>query len=81
MFYMSQLTIYLDEHTSKLLKSHVKASGDSVSRWIAGAIRKRAEKEWPADILAIFGTWSDDDIPDAKKLRKGYGADLPREKF
>lgn len=78
---MSQITIYLDEETEKLLRSQVKASGESASKWIADAIKKRASKEWPADVIAILGTWKDGDFPDASELRKGHGKDVPREKF
>src|SRR5882757_7242096 len=68
--YMSQITIYLDDETEKLVKQHVKGSGESASKWIAGAIQKRARSEWPADVLAVFGSWKDDDYPSAAKLRK-----------
>ena len=78
---MSQITIYLDDKTEKVLKSQVKALGESASKWIATAIKKRAQTEWPADVLALFGSWKDSDFPDSSKLRKNYGKDLPREKF
>jgi hypothetical protein len=78
---MGQITIYLDDDTAKLLKSRVKASGESASKWITVAIKKRAQTEWPADVLALFGSWKDKDFPDATELRKGYGADVPRERF
>ena len=79
--YMSQITIYLDDETAKVLWSQVKASGESASRWIAGAINKRAHAEWPADVLALLGSWNDSEFPDAKQIRKGYRTDAPREKF
>lgn len=78
---MSQITIYLDEDTAKLLKSQVEASGESASKWISEAIRKRARTEWPADVLALLGSWKDIDFPEAEQLRKGYGQDARREKF
>lgn len=77
---MGQVTIYLDDETERLVREHVKASGESTSKWIAEAVKKRAKSEWPADILALFGTWKDDDFPDAKELRH-TAADLPREEF
>ena len=78
---MSQLTIYLDDDTAKLLKSQVKSSGDSASKWIADAIRKRARTEWPPNVLALLGSWKDSDFPDAEQIRQGYGDDAPREEF
>jgi hypothetical protein len=78
---MGQITIYLDDDTEKLVKRHVKASGESASKWIAAAIQKRARSEWPADVLALLGSWKDSDFPDATKLRRGYGTDFPREKL
>lgn len=78
---MSQITIYLDAETEGILKRQVKVSGQSASKWIAEAIHKRAQEEWPADVLALFGSWKDDDFPDAKELRKGYGSDVRREKI
>jgi hypothetical protein len=79
--YMGQITIYLDDETEKLVKSHVQASGESASKWIAEAVRKRARNEWPADILSLFGSWNDNDFPDAEELRKGYGRDAAREEL
>jgi hypothetical protein len=78
---MGQITIYLDDETERLVKRHVKSSGESASRWIAEAVRKRASDEWPADILALFGTWKDEDFPDTSTLRARYGNDVPREAF
>lgn len=79
--YMGQITIYLDDETEKLVERHVKGSGVSTSKWISEAVRKRVQSEWPADVLALFGSWKDEDFPDADELRKGYGEDIPREKL
>jgi len=79
--YMGQITIYLDDDTERLVKRHVKGSKESASRWIAEAVRRRALAEWPADLLALFGSWKDDDFLDAAKLRTNPGADAPREEL
>ncbi|MES1258021.1 MAG: CopG family transcriptional regulator [Acidobacteriota bacterium] len=76
---MGQITIYLDDDTEKLVRRHVKISGESTSKWIAEAVRRRVSREWPADVLALFGSWKEDDFPDAGDLRKGYGRDVKRE--
>ena len=78
---MGQITIYLDDETERLVKRHVKGSGESTSKWICEAVRQRARSEWPVDILSLFGSWKDVDFPDPDELRKGYGADVPREDF
>ncbi len=67
---MGQVTIYLDDDTERLVRHHVQASGESASKWVAEAIKKRVRSEWPADVLALFGSWKDDDFPDLKELRQ-----------
>ena len=79
--YMAQLTVYLDDRTEKVLKTHVESSGESASKWVAEAVRRRVNSEWPANILALFGSWKDEDFPDASELRDGYGKDVRRENF
>jgi hypothetical protein len=77
---MPQITIYLDDETSKLVRRAARQAGESASKWVADAIRRRTRTEWPADVLAILGSWGPD-FPDASALRKGYGEDATREKL
>ena len=77
---MGQVTIYLDDQTERLVRDHVKSSGESASKWIAEAVRRRAKSEWPADVLALFGSWKDQDFPDPKDLQHSV-PDLLRENF
>lgn len=77
---MGQVTIYLDDDTERLVQRHVQASGESASKWITEAIKKRARSEWPADVLALFGTWHDEDFPGTEQLRQDT-PDLPGEKL
>ena len=74
---MAQITIYLDDETEALLKAAVKASGQSQSRWIAEAVERRARSEWPASVLALFGSWPD--FPRAEELRADQPPDVARE--
>ena len=60
---MGQLTIYLDDQTEQLVRAHAEAAGESVSKWVAEAVRKRASREWPADVIALLGSWKDEDSP------------------
>ncbi len=78
---MGQITIYLDDETERLLKRSVRSSGESASKWIADAVRKRAGNEWPADLASLFGSWKDCDFPDALHGRKGLGRDVKRERL
>lgn len=78
---MGQLTIYLDDDTGRILKRSIKSSGESASKFIAEAIRKRVRSEWPAEIRDLLGSWKNSDFPAAKTLRKGYGRDVKRETF
>ena len=78
---MPQLTIYLDEDSAALVEKAVKSTGISKSKWIAEAIRLRAREEWPPEFLALAGAWKDEDFPSLAEIRKGYGTDVPREKF
>ena len=75
---MPQLTIYLDSETDQLVREASRLSGEPASKWIADAIRKRVRHEWPADVLAILGTWPADH-PEPGELRSGLGEDVPRE--
>jgi len=78
---MAQVTIYLDEKTEQLMKKHVQASGESTSKWVAEAVRKRVLSEWPADVLSLLGSWKEVDLPKEADLRSGYGADAAREEL
>jgi hypothetical protein len=64
---MGQITIYLDDETSALVKAGVKASGVSQSQWIAEAVRQRARGEWPASVRALAGAWPD--FPTTEEIR------------
>ena len=76
---MAQITIYLEDDILALVKAVTKSAGTSQSKWIAEAVRLRARKEWPADVLAAAGTWTD--FPTAEQIRKTQGADVTRERF
>ena len=78
---MAKITIYLDKETEQLVRRHVKRSRESMSKLVSEAIRRRALREWPGDILALFGSWKHEDFPDAAALRKGSGSEVWREKL
>ncbi len=74
---MSQLTIYLDDESSRSARAAAAAAGVSVSRWISDLIRQRAGTEWPQDIATLAGCWPD--FPLAEDLRQGHPSDTERE--
>jgi hypothetical protein len=76
---MAQITIYLDNETSALIKAAVKQAGVSQSQWIAEAVRLRVRKEWPASVRALAGAWRD--FPTAEQIRKRQTQDTPRERL
>jgi hypothetical protein len=74
---MGQITLYLDADTERTLKAEATASGVSLSRWVAGAIRAQAGDRWPASVAALAGAWAD--LPEVEALRAAEGEDVPRE--
>jgi hypothetical protein len=76
---MAQIRIYLEDEVLALVKAATKDAGISQSKWIAEAVRLRAKKERPADVLAAAGTWTD--FPTAEEIRKGQRVDVSRGKL
>jgi hypothetical protein len=74
---MSQLAIYIDEQLAKKLDKAVKASGKSKSKWVAGAIEKSLQDQWPDGFFDLAGTWDDDLGPDEIMSRIRTGMDKP----
>jgi hypothetical protein len=76
---MPQSTIYLDDDVLHQVDAATKSSGISRSKWIADAVRLRANKEWPEAVRALAGAWAD--FPTVEQIRRSYGSDTRREKF
>lgn len=74
---MAQVTLYLDEETSRRAREAAAAAGRSMSQWVAEAIRSRIGSEWPADVRALAGCWPD--LPTAEELRRSTATDAARE--
>ncbi len=70
--------IYLDDKTELLARKAAEAEGISLSKWIAGVIRKNTGTEWPKDILELAGTWPED-FPEVEELRRNQPSDIERE--
>ena len=74
---MGQVTIYLDSETEKRLTSVIKNGGISKSRWIADLIKEKVATNWPGNVVALAGAWSD--LPTADEIRENLGEDAKRE--
>jgi hypothetical protein len=74
---MPQLNLYVDEATHRRIKKSAKASGVSLSKWVAACVREKTASEWPAEVLALSGAWKD--FQALEDIRKTRGKDLPRE--
>ena len=75
---MAQVTIYLDDDTLLRMRTAAERAGVSMSAWLAHLVRERTRTEWPPDVVALAGAWSD--LPAASDLR-GHAKDLPRAKL
>ena len=62
---MAQLSLYLDKETERTARKAAKASGLSVSRWVATLIREKTAREWPSSVVNLVGAWADDKLIDA----------------
>ena len=76
---MSQVTLYLDDETCDKVRTAAKSAGQSMSQWVADAIRARMASEWPAGVRKLAGAWPD--LPTADELRVAEPDDAPREEL
>ena len=76
---MGQVTVYLDDQTEMQMNAAVKASGESKSKWVARVIREKSGAEWPQEVKAIAGTWTD--FPTVEIIRQSSARDSERESF
>lgn len=75
---MGQITIYLDSEIENKMKTAVKASDLSVSKWIANLIKEKISTEWPQDVVNLAGSWKDE-FPSLQEIRSGQAVDSSRE--
>ena len=80
---MTQLAIYIDDQLATRLDKAVTASGKSKSKWVAEAIEKSLQDEWPDGFFDLAGSWEDDVGPEEilKRIRKGMEKPEKREKL
>ena len=80
---MSQLAIYIDDQLAERLDKVVKASGKSKSRWVADAIKRSLQDQWPEGFFELAGSWEDDVGPEEimSRIRRGMEEAEGREKL
>lgn len=80
---MTQLTIYIDNNLSKRLDKATKSSGKSKSKWVAEAIEKSLNDQWPQGFFSLAGSWKDDEGPEEilRRIRKGMESSETREEL
>ncbi len=80
---MSQLAIYIDDQLAERLDKAAKASGKSKSRWVADAIKRSLQDQWPKGFFDLAGSWEDDVGPDKimSRIRRGMEKTDRREKL
>ena len=78
---MAQMAIYIDNKLAERLEKAVKASGKSKSKWVAEAIRRSLQDQWPEGFFELAGKWEDDVGPEEtlNRIRKGAGEHDKRE--
>ena len=80
---MAQIAVYIDDNLSKRLDKAAKASGKSKSKWIADAIEKSLDDQWPKGFFDLSGSWKDDEGPEEilRRIRKGMESPEAREEL
>ena len=55
---MPQLHLYVSDELATKVKQHAKASGQTVSKYLAGVVLKDLGEGWPADFFeTVVGGW------------------------
>ncbi len=80
---MSQLAIYIDDQLAERLEKAVKVSGKSKSKWVADAIKRSLQDQWPEGFFDLAGSWKDNVEPDEimNRIRRGIKKPNKREKL
>ena len=80
---MAQLAVYINDNLSKKLAKATKSSGKSKSKWIAEAIERSLDDQWPQGFFNLAGSWKDDEGPEEilRRIRKGMESSETREEL
>jgi len=57
---MPQLSLYLDEKTLSKIEKAAKLENTSISKWVAGKLKKHLENDWPDSYSSLFGSITDE---------------------
>ena len=75
---MSQVTLYFDEPTERLLRQSAQQAGLSNSKWVAELIQQQAQQSWPNELLSLAGAFADFPLIEDQQTLPD---DLPRVMF
>lgn len=80
---MAQLAVYIDDNLSKKLDKATRSSGKSKSKWVAEAIERSLDDQWPEGFFKLAGSWKDDEGPGEilRRIRKGMKSFEDREEL
>ena len=76
---MGQVTIYLDDELETKMRAAAKSMHLSQSKWIAGLIEKKVNKEWSESVKNLAGAWSN--FPTLEEIRSSRKEDSEREEL
>jgi len=79
MFFMPQLSIYLDDNTLAQVRESAKKSDISVSKLITNALGEYMSNQWPDGFDTLFGSISDDTFQRHPGIQ--FTSDLKRKSF
>ncbi len=74
---MSQLTIYLDENTIRLIEKTAAREKSSISKWVKRILSAYLKKEWPENFIKSLGSLKEEDLKAPEPL--AFKQDVKRE--
>lgn len=74
---MSQMTIYLDEESARVIRRSAKREHMSVSNWARRRLCEAVRETWPDAFFQTFGALHDSDF--ARPPQAELGSDVERQ--
>jgi len=65
---MPQLSLYVDADTLTKIEKAAKIDHKSISKWVSIRLKNILPNSWPDNYGKLFGSLSDDDLPEIKQL-------------
>jgi hypothetical protein len=74
---MSQMTIYLDEESARVIRRSAEREHMSVSNWARRQLCQAARETWPDEFFQTFGALKDSDF--SRPPQDELGSDVERQ--